>query len=162
MLAHNAAVALATPVHVLVLRTFGAADPRDASALQVPPRWSAHGLAAEADDLKTSPAWQAVQQAKVAWRTRLPEHQGVWFRWLIDLSQVELMDRIALCSALTVHALPGAGASASASALAAALVLAMKVRPSPTPRSTAPAASQTLISRSVIGRCCPHRSDRLL
>jgi hypothetical protein len=42
----------------------------------------------------------------------------------------------------------------------AAMVLATKVRPSPTPRSTAPAASQALISRSVIGRCCLLMSHR--
>jgi ParB family chromosome partitioning protein len=44
---------------------------------------------------------------------------------LIGLSQAELIDLLALCSALTVNALPGAGASASANALAAALGLDM-------------------------------------
>jgi len=125
LLAQNAVVALASVVHVFVLRTFGADYPREASALQVSPQLSAPALEAAADDLKTSRAWQAVQQAKQAWRACLPEQQGEWFRWLIDLSQAELIDLLALCSALTVNALPCAGASASANALAAALGLDM-------------------------------------
>jgi ParB family chromosome partitioning protein len=91
----------------------------------VSPQLSAYALEAVADDLKTSRAWQAVQQAKEAWQARLPEQQGEWFGWLIGLSQAELIDLLALCSALTVNALPGAGAAASANALAAALGLDM-------------------------------------
>ena len=125
MLAQNAVVALASVVHVFVLRTFGADYPREASALQVSPQLSAYALEAVADDLKTSRAWQAVQQAKEAWRARLPEHQGEWFGWLIDLSQAELIDLLALCSALTVNALPGAASAGSANAIAAALGLDM-------------------------------------
>ncbi len=101
MLAQNTAVALASVVHVFVLRTFGADYPREASALQVSPQLSAYALEAVADDLKTSRAWQAVQQAKEAWQARLPEHQGEWFGWLIGLPQSELIDLLALCSALT-------------------------------------------------------------
>jgi len=133
MLAQSAVVALASVVHVFVLRTFGADYPREASALQVSPQLSAPALEAAADDLKTSRAWQAVQQAKHAWRARLPEQQGEWFRWLIDLSHAELIDLLALCSALTVNALPGAGASASANTLAAVLGLDMADWWEPTP-----------------------------
>ncbi|MFM9917856.1 MAG: ParB/RepB/Spo0J family partition protein, partial [Rhizobacter sp.] len=125
MLAQNTSVALASVVHVFMLRTFGADYPREASALQVSPQLSAFALEAVADDLKASRAWQAVHQAKEAWRARLPEQQGQWFRWLIDLSQAELIDLLALCSALTVNALPGAGAPGSANAIAAALGLDM-------------------------------------
>jgi hypothetical protein len=42
MLAQNTAVALASVVHVFVLRTFGADYPREASALQVSPQLSAY------------------------------------------------------------------------------------------------------------------------
>ena len=125
MLAQNTAVALASVVHVFVLRTFGADYPREASALQVTPQLSAFALEAMADDLKASRAWQAVQQAKEAWRARLPEDQGEWFGWLIGLPQAELIDLLALCGALTVNALPGAGAAGSANAIAAALGLDM-------------------------------------
>jgi hypothetical protein len=52
MLAQNTAVALASVVHVFVLRTFGADYPREASALQVTPQLSAFALEAMADDLK--------------------------------------------------------------------------------------------------------------
>jgi hypothetical protein len=78
-----------------------------------------------ADDLKTSRAWLAVQQAKEAWQARLPEQQGEWFGWLLGLSQAELIELLALCGALTVNALPGAGAAGSANAIAAALGLDM-------------------------------------
>jgi ParB family chromosome partitioning protein len=125
MLAQNAAVALASVVHVFVLRTFGADYPREASALQVSPQLSAYALEAAADDLKTSRAWLAVQQAKDAWQARLPEQQGEWFGWLLDLSQAELIDLLALGSALTANALPTAGAAGSANAIAAALGLDM-------------------------------------
>ena len=125
MLAQNTTVALAAVVHVFVLRTFGADYPREASALQVSPQLSAFALEAAADDLKTSRAWQAVQQAKEAWRARLPEQQGEWFGWLIGLTQDELIDLLALCSALTVNALPAAGAAGSANVIGAALGLDM-------------------------------------
>jgi ParB family chromosome partitioning protein len=125
MLAQNTTVALAAVVHVFVLRTLGADYPREASALQVSPQLSAFALEAMADDLKASRAWQAVHQAREAWRARLPEHQGEWFGWLIDLSQAELIDLLALCGALTVNALPGAGAAGSANTIAAALGLDM-------------------------------------
>lgn len=52
MLAQNATVALASVVHVFVLRTFGADYPREASALLVTPQLSAFALEAMADDLK--------------------------------------------------------------------------------------------------------------
>ncbi len=125
MLAHNAVVALATVVHVFVLRTFGADYPREASALQVSPQLSAYALEAVADDLKASRAWQAVQQAKEAWRARLPENQGEWLGWLAGLPQAELIDLLALCSALTANALPGADAAGSANAIASLLGLDM-------------------------------------
>ncbi len=125
MLAQNTAVALASVVHVFVLRTFGADYPREASALQVSPQLSGSALEAVADDHKGSRAWQAVQQAKEAWRARLPAQQGEWFVWLIGLPQAELIDLLGLCSALTVNALPSAGAVGSANAIVAALGLDM-------------------------------------
>lgn len=125
MLAQNTAVALAAVVHVFVLRTFGAEYPREASALQVTPQLSAFALEAMADDLKASRAWNAMQQAKEAWRARLPEDQSEWLGWLIGLPPAELIDLLALCGALTVNALPAAGAEGSANAIAAALGLDM-------------------------------------
>jgi ParB family chromosome partitioning protein len=125
VLAQNAAVALASVVHVFVLRAFGADYPREASALQVSPQLSAYALEAAADDLKASRAWRSVQQEKEAWRARLPEHDGEWLGWLIGLPQPELIDLLALSSALTVNALPGAGAAGSADVVAASLGLDM-------------------------------------
>ncbi len=125
MLVQNGAVALASLVHVFVLRIFGADYPREASSLQVTPQLSAYTLEAAADDLKASRAWQEVLHAKEAWRARLPEHQSEWFRWLVGLPATELIDLLAVCSALTVNALPSAGAAGSANAIAAALGLDM-------------------------------------
>jgi ParB family chromosome partitioning protein len=64
MLAQNTGVALASLVHVFVLRTFGDEYPRTGSALQLSPQMSAYALKAAADDLKESRAWKAMQQAK--------------------------------------------------------------------------------------------------
>ncbi|MDP3086083.1 MAG: ParB/RepB/Spo0J family partition protein [Rubrivivax sp.] len=125
MLAQNTAVALASLLHVFVLRIFGGDDSRMGSALRLSPQMSAHALEAAADDLNASPAWKAVQQAKEAWCARLPERQDAWLGWLIALSQGEQIDLLALCSALTVNALPGAGAPAHADAIAAAVGLDM-------------------------------------
>ena len=88
---------------------------------------SHHALEAAADDLTASRAWQVVQQAKQAWREQLPDQQGEWLGWLGGRAQAELIDLLALCSALTVNVLPGAGASAraSANAIAAAVGLDM-------------------------------------
>jgi len=133
MLAQNAAVALASVVHVFVLRTFGADYPREASVLQVSPQLSAYAVEAAADDLKTSRAWLVVQQAKEAWRALLPEHQGEWFGWLLGLPRAELIELLALCSALTANALPTAGAAGSANAVAAAVGLDMAEWWEPTP-----------------------------
>jgi ParB family transcriptional regulator, chromosome partitioning protein len=55
----------------------------------------------------------------------LPEERGAWFDWLIGLPQAELLDLLALCTALTLNALPGTGAAGDASALAAAVGLDM-------------------------------------
>ena len=66
-----------------------------------------------------------MEQAKEAWQARLPEHQREWFGWLIGLPQAELIDLLALCSALTVNALPKASAVGTANAIAAALGLDM-------------------------------------
>jgi ParB family transcriptional regulator, chromosome partitioning protein len=125
MLVQNATVALASVVHAFVLRGFGPDYPRETSALQVSPQPSTHALEAAADDIKTCRAWQAVQQAKEAWRARLPKQQGEWLGWLIGLPQAELIDLLALCGALTLNALPSAGATSSAQAIAAALGLDM-------------------------------------
>lgn len=125
MLAQNTAVALASLLHVFVLRIFGGDDSRVGSALRLSPQMSAYALEAAADDLKASPAWKAVQQAKEAWCTRLPARQDAWLGWLIALSQGEQIDLLALCGALTVNALPGAGAPAHADAIAAAVGLDM-------------------------------------
>jgi ParB family transcriptional regulator, chromosome partitioning protein len=125
MLAQNSTVALATVVHAFVLRSFGAEYPREASALQVSPQLSAFALEAAADDLKTSRAWQSVQQAQERWRARLPALQSDWLGWLIALPQPELVELLALCGALTVNALPSAGAETHARTLAEALGLDM-------------------------------------
>jgi ParB family chromosome partitioning protein len=112
-------------VHVFVLRTFGAGYPHETSAMQVAPQLSAYALEACADDLKSSRAWAAVQEAVDGWRARLPDNQGDSLRWLITLSQSDLIDLLSLCSALTFNELPAAGASASADAIASALGLDM-------------------------------------
>ena len=78
-----------------------------------------------ADDLKGSAAWQASDAKKQAWKARLPEQPGAWLPWLIGLPRAESMDRLALCAALTLNALPSIGAATDANALANAVGLDM-------------------------------------
>ena len=125
MLSRNTTVALASLANVFVQRVFGDEYRRAGSALQVSPQLSAHALEAVADDLKGSTAWQAIDAKKQAWKARLPEQPGAWLEWLVGLPQAELIDLLALCTALTLNALPRTGAAADANALANAVGLDM-------------------------------------
>jgi ParB family transcriptional regulator, chromosome partitioning protein len=125
MLAQNTPVALAALAHVFVQRAFGDEHRRAGSALQIAPQPAAHALKAVADDLTQCPAWQAIEAAKDAWGQRLPEERTAWFDWLVRLPQVELLELLPLCTALTLNALPGTGAAHDANALAEAVGLDM-------------------------------------
>ncbi len=125
MLARNAPVALAALAHVFVQRVFEDGYRRTGSALQITPQLSAHALQAVADDLKQSPAWAALEAAKLAWKERLPEQPSTWLAWLIALPQAELLDLLAFCTATTLNALPSSGAASEANAVAAAVNLDM-------------------------------------
>jgi ParB family transcriptional regulator, chromosome partitioning protein len=125
MLVKNAPVAVAALTHGLVLRVFADDIRPSGSAMQLAPRLSALAVEAAADDIKQSRGWKVIDEAKQAWRVRLPEQQGEWLRWLIRLPQAELIDLLALCCALTVNTLPAAGSATDANAIAAALDLDM-------------------------------------
>lgn len=124
MLAQNTAVALASVVHVFVLRTFGTDYPCEASALQVSPQLSAYALEAVADDLKTSRAWQAVQQAEGGLAGPPARAPGRVVRVVDRLAPIRTGRPARAVQCVDVlDALPGAEASASANNLAAALGL---------------------------------------
>ena len=125
MLARNAPVALAALAHVFVQRVFEDGYRRTGSALQITPQLSAHALQAVADDLKQSPAWEALEAVKLSWKARLPEQPSTWLAWLIALPQAELLDLLAFCTATTLNALPNSGAAGEANAVAAAVALDM-------------------------------------
>ncbi len=125
MLSRNTPVALASLAHVFVQRVFGDEYRRAGSALQITTQAPAHALLSVADDLKESAAWQAVEAAKLAWKERLPEQPGTWFAWLVALPQAQLLDLLALCTALTLNALPSTGAAGDANVLAEAVGLDM-------------------------------------
>ena len=88
-----------------------------ASALQIAPQLSGFALDAVADELKDSPARHALDAVIQEWKSRLPDQQGEWFAWLLDL--------LALCAALTLNFLPSIGAAADADAIAEAVSLDM-------------------------------------
>ncbi len=125
MLSRTSDIALAAVVHVFVQRVFGDEYRRAGLALQITPQLSAHALQAVADDLKQSPAWQALEAARLAWKERLPANVTEWFGWLVALPQTELLDLLALCSAFTLNGLPNGGSASDANALAAAVGLDM-------------------------------------
>lgn len=124
-LAQNTAVAMASLAHVFVLRVFADDPPRVVPVLQLSPQVADPALEAAADDLKGGRAWQMLQLAKEAWRARLPERQDGWLPWLVGLPMNDLIELLALCTALTANALPGTGADSHANAIGAALGLDM-------------------------------------
>ena len=125
VLARNVHVALAALANTLAQRVLGDEYRRAGHALQITAQASAHALAAAADDAKAAPAWLALQTAVDAWIERLPKDRTAWFAWLLELPQHELLELMALCSALTANALRSAGAAFDANALAAAVGLDM-------------------------------------
>ena len=125
VLSRNMPVALAALANALAQRVLGDEYRRAGQALQITAQASAHALAAAADDAKAATAWLALQTARDAWIERLPKDRAAWFAWLLEVPQAELLQLMALCSALTVNALPSAGAAFDANALAAAVGLDM-------------------------------------
>jgi ParB family transcriptional regulator, chromosome partitioning protein len=125
MLARNAPVALAVLTHVFVRRVFGDDLHRAFTALQVTPQTSSYALQSVADDLKESPAWQALETAKMVWTGSLPEQPSEWFAWLTAMRTPDLLELLALCVALTLNALPSAGVAGEAILLAKAVGLDM-------------------------------------
>jgi len=124
-LARSTRVALAALAHVFVQRVFDGEYRRAGSALQITPQLSAHALQAVADDLNQSPAWEALEAAKLGWKERLPEQPREWLGWLIALPQADVLDLLALCAASTLNALPSTGAAGEVNALAEAVGLNM-------------------------------------
>jgi ParB family transcriptional regulator, chromosome partitioning protein len=125
MLSANTKVAVAALAHVLIQRAFGDDYNPNRPALQIVLQASSHALSAVADDLKASRACQAIEASKASWRERLPEQRNEWFGWLIDLPQDELLDLLALCTSLTLNALPSVGAAYEANKIAEAVGLDM-------------------------------------
>ena len=125
VLSRNVPVALAALANALAQRVLGDEYRRAGHAMQITAQASAHALTAAADDAKAATAWLALQTARDTWTERLPKDRAGWFAWLLELPQAELLQLMALCSALTVNALPSAGAAFDANALAAAVGLDM-------------------------------------
>ena len=103
------------------------------SVAQITPQFSAGALKAAADDLESSAAWRVVEDAKQVWAERIAAAGSARLAWLIELPQTDLLELLALCTAMTVNALPGAGAAFDANALAAAVELDMADWWEPTP-----------------------------
>jgi ParB family chromosome partitioning protein len=125
VLVQNVPVALVALANALAQRVLGDEYRRAGQALQITAQASAHALTAAAEDAKAAPAWLVLQTTRDKWIERLPKDRAAWFGWLLVLPQAELLELVALCSALTVNALPSAGAAFDANALAAAVGLDM-------------------------------------
>jgi ParB family chromosome partitioning protein len=125
MLSRNVSVALAALAHALAQRVLGDEYRRAGSALQITAQSATYTLTSAADDLKAAPAWLALQTACEAWIERMPKERSTWFAWLLELPQADLFDLIALCTAMTVNALPSTGSAFEANALASGVGLDM-------------------------------------
>ena len=126
-------VALALLADVFVQRAFGDSHYRSGSVAQITPQFSAGALKAVADDLESSAAWRVVEDAKQVWAERIAAAGSARLAWLIELPQPDLLELLALCTAMTVNALPGASSAFDANALAAAVELDMAGWWEPTP-----------------------------
>ena len=58
-------------------------------------------------DSELDRAHQAVAKSKLP--SHVPQQPSEWFSWLAELPQVELLELLALCSALTLNAMPNQG-----------------------------------------------------
>lgn len=125
LLSRNVPVALTALAHALAQRVLCDECQRTGPALQITAQAANCALTSAADDLKTAPAWLALQTARDAWIERLPADRLAWFSWLLELPQTDLLELVALCAALTVNALPSAGSAFEANALAGAVGLDM-------------------------------------
>ena len=126
-------VALALLADVFVQRAFGESHYRVGSVAQITPQFSAGVLKAAADDLESSAAWRVVEDAKQVWAERIASAGSARLAWLIELPQPDLLELLALCSAMTVNALPGASSAFDTNALATAVELDMADWWEPTP-----------------------------
>ena len=126
-------VALALLAYVLVQRAFGESHYRSGSVAQITPQFSAGALKAVAEDLESSAAWRVVEDAKQVWAERIAAAGSDRLAWLIELPQTDLLELLALCTAMTVNALPGASSAFDANALSAAVQLDMADWWEPTP-----------------------------
>jgi ParB family transcriptional regulator, chromosome partitioning protein len=149
LLSRHTPVALAALAHVLVLRTFAEGYRSTESALQITPQLSTGALEAVADDLRDSPAGQALAASKQAWQDRLAESSGDWLGWLIALPQAELLELVGLCAALTLNALPGAGGAGEVNRLADAVQLDMADWWSPTAQGYLQHVPKALIAQAL-------------
>lgn len=125
LVSRNPSVALAALAHALAQRVLGAEYRRAGPALQITAQSATHALASAADDLKAAPAWLALQTECDGWIERLPQDRSAWLSCLLELAQPDLFELIALCTAMTVNALPSTGSASEANALAAAVGLDM-------------------------------------
>ena len=126
-------VALALLADAFVQSAFGERHYRSGSVAQITPQFSAGTLKAAADDLESSAAWRVVEDAKQAWAEHINAAGSARLAWLIELPQTDLLELLALCTAMTVNALPGASSPFDANALAAAVELDMADWWEPTP-----------------------------
>jgi ParB family transcriptional regulator, chromosome partitioning protein len=125
VLSKNVPVALAALANALAQRVLGDEYRRAGQSMQITAQPTAHALTSAADDAKAVPAWLAIQTARDAWAERLPDDRSAWFDWLLAQPQADVLELMALCSALTVNALPSTGAAFDANSLANAVGLDM-------------------------------------
>jgi ParB family chromosome partitioning protein len=126
-------VALALLADVFVQRAFGESHYRSGSVAQITPQFAAGALKAAADDLESSAAWGVVEDAKQVWAERIAAAGSARLVWLIELPQTDLLELLALCTALTVNVLPGASSAFDTNVLASAVDLDMAAWWEPTP-----------------------------
>lgn len=119
----NHTIALVTLAHALAVSTFSRFY--DIPEVKVRGTSSRHSLKSHANDMIGARAWLAVEAQIEVWEEKLPQDKGELFGWLMDLPTAELMELLALCTAVTIDATTGSSNKHPAVELAAALNLDM-------------------------------------
>lgn len=73
------------------------------SAIHVQATTFEYALQQDAEDLKVSPAWKAIEKERATWKTILPASQEELFDWLLTQTQKVQIELLAFCVAMTIN-----------------------------------------------------------
>jgi len=119
----NPRIALVALCHRLVLAAFFRKISLPEASLRI--HVEEPSLAPHAEDLETSKAYLALQGRRAQWRERIPQVAADVLPWLLEQSEVTVLELLGFCTSLSVDALTAQEGDNEADALARACALNM-------------------------------------